>query len=247
MPTRVATTPYWTFGNSASSYPSVTKDLRVDVVVIGAGMTGATAAYRLKRAGLTVALIERSRVAQGETSHTTAHLAAVTDRPLTELARQHGIDHARAVWDAGFAAIAEIDAIVRRERIDCDFEWCPAYLVGSLSDDEDDKRERLEEEAGFIAEAGFDATFIDVVPGIKKPGIQFEHQAKFHPLKYVYGVTAKIPGQGSHVFERSEVTEVIDDPLGVKVGNHTVHAGHIFVATHVPIVGKTNLLWATLL
>ena len=71
---------------------------------------------------LTVALVERGRCGQGETSHTTAHLTAVTDRPYTDLVSTFGSAHARAVWDAGLAALSEIDAIIRRERIDCEFQ-----------------------------------------------------------------------------------------------------------------------------
>ena len=97
-------------------------------LLFGAGVTGITTAYLLKKAGSTVALIERERVASIDTGHTTAHLTYVTDVQLQELARNFGKDHAQAAWDAGAAAIDEIERIVEEEGIECEFSRVPAYL-----------------------------------------------------------------------------------------------------------------------
>src|SRR6267142_4813784 len=105
--------PYWIDSAPIKRFPRLQKNLDVDVLVVGAGVTGITAAYLLKKAGLSVALIERERVASVDTGHTTAHLTYVTDVELQELARNFGNDHAQAVWDAGAAAIDEIERVVR--------------------------------------------------------------------------------------------------------------------------------------
>jgi glycine/D-amino acid oxidase-like deaminating enzyme len=82
----------------------------------------------LKQSGLSVALIERERGAIRDTGHTTAHLTYVTDAGLAALEKKFGVDHAQAVWDAGAAAIDEIEAIVVRKAIDCEFARVPGYL-----------------------------------------------------------------------------------------------------------------------
>ena len=102
--------------------------MSADVLVVGAGVTGITAAYLLKKAGSTVVLIERERVGSIDTGHTTAHLTYVTDVQLQQLVRNFGKDHAQAAWDAGAAAIDEIDRIVEEEGIQCEFARVPAYL-----------------------------------------------------------------------------------------------------------------------
>ena len=63
-----------------------------------------------------------------DTGHTTAHLTYVTDVQLQQLVRNFGKDHAQAAWDAGAAAIDEIERIVEEERIECEFARVPAYL-----------------------------------------------------------------------------------------------------------------------
>src|SRR6266568_5632451 len=93
--------PFWIDTAPIRRFPPLEKNTKVDVVVVGAGITGITTAYLLKKAGLTVALIERERVASVDTGHTTAHLTYVTDVQLHELVENFGENHAQAAWDAG--------------------------------------------------------------------------------------------------------------------------------------------------
>src|SRR5438105_12829492 len=120
--------PFWIDSAPIEKFPRLKRNVTVDVVVVGAGVTGITAAYLLKKAGLSVALIERERVASIDTGHTTAHLTYVTDVELQELTRNFGNDRAQAAWDAGAAAIDEIEGVVRADAIDCEFTRVPAYV-----------------------------------------------------------------------------------------------------------------------
>src|SRR6185503_9895181 len=123
--------PYWIDSTRPPKFPELSRSLSVDVVVIGGGITGITAAYLMKRAGQKVALLERDRCAHVDSGSTTAHLTCVTDKRLRTLVNDFGTDAARAVWEAGFAAIDQIAANVQRESIDCEFKWVLGYLHGS--------------------------------------------------------------------------------------------------------------------
>jgi ribulose 1,5-bisphosphate synthetase/thiazole synthase len=79
--------PFWIDSAPLKRFPRLEKNLSVDFIVVGAGITGITAAYLLKETGLTVALVERERLASMDTGHTTAHLTCITDVELQELAR----------------------------------------------------------------------------------------------------------------------------------------------------------------
>jgi glycine/D-amino acid oxidase-like deaminating enzyme/nitrite reductase/ring-hydroxylating ferredoxin subunit len=222
------------------------RDLRCDVVVIGGGITGITAAYLLKKTGRSVALLERDRCAQVDTGHTTAHLTYVTDQRLSKLVKHFGRDHAQAVWDAGRAAIEQMHEIIRGENIACDFSWVPGYLHASLKEKKRNERSALKKEAELARELGFDGAFVDAVPLFQRPGIRFSNQAKFHPLKYLARLLDKVIGGGSHVFEQTEVTVVSDDPLAVHANGRRIACDFVVIATHVPLMGKTNLASATL-
>src|SRR6266550_543964 len=105
----VDTTSYWIDSASMPTFRKLSRDEHVDVAIVGGGITGLTAAYLLTAAGRSVAVLERGRCAQIDTGHTTAHLTMVTDTRLSELVKSFGLEHARAAWDAGLAAIALID------------------------------------------------------------------------------------------------------------------------------------------
>ena len=95
--------PFWIDSAAIQKFPRLRRNVNVDVVVVGAGITGITAAYLLKEAGSTVALIERERVASTDTGHTTAHLTYITDVQLQKLASNFGDDHAQAASHAAWA------------------------------------------------------------------------------------------------------------------------------------------------
>jgi glycine/D-amino acid oxidase-like deaminating enzyme/nitrite reductase/ring-hydroxylating ferredoxin subunit len=226
-------------------FPRLDQNLTVDVVVIGGGITGITAAYLLKNAGVSVVLIERDRFASVDTGHTTAHLTQVTDLRLSELVKTFGRDHAQAVWDAGRAAIDEINQIAETEEIACEFAWVPAYLHAPLTGGSENEDSRLAEDARLAHEFGFDAAVVDV-PFLHRPGVRFSNQAKFHPRKYLAGVLTKISGDGSHVYEETAADEISDNPLTVKANGFSIRCGHLVIATHVPLQGLTGTLGATL-
>jgi glycine/D-amino acid oxidase-like deaminating enzyme/Rieske Fe-S protein len=218
---------------------------RYDVAVVGGGICGMTAAYLLKRAGKRVCLLERERIGAVDTGNTTAHLTQVTDLRLSKLAKTFGDNAARLAWDAGAAAINTIEEIVNAENIDCDFRRVPGFLHAALKGKRDESA-ALEDEAELARQLGFDATFLPSVPYFDKPGIRFANQARFHPLAYLAGLAKEIQGNGSDIFEFTEVEEVESDPMVVKANGHRVECDWLVIATHVPLMGKTGLVSATL-
>jgi glycine/D-amino acid oxidase-like deaminating enzyme/nitrite reductase/ring-hydroxylating ferredoxin subunit len=237
---------YWIDSTPIEAFPSIASDVNVDILVVGAGLTGITTAYLLKKAGMKVALIDRGRVAATDTGHTTAHLTHVTDTRLSDLAGNFGEDHAQAAWDAGVAAIDEIESIVTRENLDCEFTRVPGYLHAPADDNLDKERNSFKKEADLAAKLGFDAGYVDSIPFFHLPGIRFSNQAKFHPRKYLGQLIAKIPGNGSHVFEKSEAGEFDAEKRRTRVGDHWIGFSRVVLATHNPLLGLAGVAWATL-
>jgi glycine/D-amino acid oxidase-like deaminating enzyme/nitrite reductase/ring-hydroxylating ferredoxin subunit len=243
------TTSYWLKSARLSQFTALSRNLTVDVVIIGGGITGITAAYLFKKAGCSVALLDRGHCGGVDTAYTTAHLTAVTDKRLHELQADFGKDNAQAVWHAGLAALDQIAANVRAENIDCEFSWVPGYLHVAPHGDSDIEEEAvsLEKDIEVAQELGFSVEFVKSVPYFKRPGIKFANQAKFHPLKYLAALVDTIPGQGSHIFENTEATEFSENPLEVHADKYKLRCSYVVLATHTPLMGKTGMLSATLL
>src|SRR5688500_1930053 len=109
------TASYWIDSAPLRRFPKLEQDLEVDVVVIGGGIMGITSGYLLKQAGRKVALLERELLARVDTGHTTAHVTAVTDLYRQDAAKTFGHDAAKALWEAGAAAIDQIVNNIRAE------------------------------------------------------------------------------------------------------------------------------------
>jgi glycine/D-amino acid oxidase-like deaminating enzyme/nitrite reductase/ring-hydroxylating ferredoxin subunit len=254
MKAQAATLSYWIDSSSIPRFRKLDRDEHVDVVIVGGGITGLTAAYLLTAAGKTIAVLERGRCAEIDTGHTSAHLTMVTDLRLRDMEKTFGGDHARAVWDAGLAAIAQIDSIARDERIDCDFHWVPGYLhapVGAArpdpaSPDRASADREFQEEASLATSLGFDAEFVPEVPFIGGPGVMYPNQARFHPRRYLAGVAQTIADRGGFIFEHTSADEFSTSPLSVKANGHTIVCQHIVIATHNPLVANTGIVSATL-
>jgi len=239
--------PYWIDSARIQQFPRLQRNISVDVVVVGAGITGITAAYLLKNTGLKVALIERERVASIDTGHTTAHLCYVTDVALRELVRNFGEDHAEAAWDAGAAAIDEIERIVAQEEIACEFTRVPAYVHVRVGGSVKKEAPSLKKEADVAAKLGFDATYLESAPYFNLPAVRFANQAKFHPRKYLRALVEEISGNGSHVFEKSAAAEFDEKKLRVSVNRNWISFDRVVMATNNPLVGLASISSATLL
>jgi glycine/D-amino acid oxidase-like deaminating enzyme/nitrite reductase/ring-hydroxylating ferredoxin subunit len=228
------------------TYPPCKPPAHLDVVVIGAGITGLTAAWELKRAGKRVGVFDKGRIASGETSRTSAHLTCVTDRPLGTLVTTFGDERARLAWEAGREAIAYIARTVAEHELTCGFARVPCLLYPSVRSHDPRDVDDLREEVELARQLGFPATFVDAGPIHGLPAASFPDQAIIQPVTYAHALAALVDGDSCVVCEDSEVVRVIDDPLAVIVNGEIVGCDYLIVATHVPLAGAATTLSASL-
>src|SRR5918911_3444401 len=139
----------------------LTRDARADVCIVGAGIAGMTTAYRLAREGKRVVVLDDGPISGGMTSRTTAHLVNALDDRFYELERLHGEKGARLAAESHSAAIDRIEAIVKEEGIDCEFERLDGYLFAPPNE----AKEQLHDELEAAHRAGLaDVEMVERVP-----------------------------------------------------------------------------------
>ena len=103
---------------------------RADVVVVGAGYTGLSAAAQLARAGAVVVVVEREAVGWGASSRNGGQVLTGLKVEAAELVSRFGETRARELFAIGSAAIARLEALIADESIDCEVRACRPPVRG---------------------------------------------------------------------------------------------------------------------
>ncbi len=236
----------WIDTANEQDFPQLSGEVKVDVLVVGGGITGITTAYLLKQAGCRVAVVDLKSIGGGETAHTTAHLSFVTDTRLHELASRLGQQQAQAFWGAGHLALQQIGGIANELKISCELKRVPGYLFAATAKDPKKEAKSLREDALIANALGFDAAFVESDPLFQRPAVRFPNQLKFHPLKYVNAIARSLPGSGCHVFSRTSGSNINSDKHELKTDLGTITYDAVVAATHVPIQGERDTFGAAL-
>ena len=235
----VANPSLWIAGTPGTDHPRLSADerLRVDVAVVGAGITGLTTALLLQREGARVALVEAGAVCAGVTAYTTGKVTSLHGLTYGPLRETFGAETARVYGEANEAAVAQVEALVDELGIDCEWARRPNYTITT------DERTLpdVEREVEAAQEAGLPASFttetelpFDVVGAVR-----FEDQAQFHARQYGLGLAEAFVAAGGRVFERSRVVDV-DTSEGrcTAESGGVVEAEHVVLATQIPILDR---------
>lgn len=217
---------------SLPSFSDHRKDQKTDICIIGSGITGITTAYLLSKAGKKVIVIDKSAIAGGETSFTTAHLTFILDDRCFELEKLHGIEKTRKILESHRAAINHIESICREEKIDADFRRVDGYLFLGQKDSE----KTLEKEKEILKKLQYDV-IITHGPQNIGPCLKYPLQAQFHPLKYMAELIRIIRKNGGEIYKDSLVQDVKEekDTVIIKFENgHTIEAESAIIATNTP-------------
>lgn len=204
---------------------ALNKDIKTDVLVIGAGIAGILTAHMLKKKGREVVLIDAAEIASGNTKNTTAKITSQHDLIYSKLITEFGEEKARQYAKANELAIKKYKEIIEDKRIECDFEEKSAYVY-SLNE-----VDVLKEEVEAAKKLGIDAEFVQEVnlPFKIKGAVKFNNQAQFNPLKFLRGISNELV-----IYENTRALEIKENLVVTSGGNIT--ANNIVVATHYPIM-----------
>jgi glycine/D-amino acid oxidase-like deaminating enzyme/nitrite reductase/ring-hydroxylating ferredoxin subunit len=219
------------------AYQALEGDVEVDVVVVGAGITGLMTAWLLKCEGRRVALVEMRRAAGGTTGNTTGKLTIGHNLIYADLAKKHGVETARAYADSNQWAIERLEQLVFENRIECDWERASNYVYTENEQGLSDLRGELAamRRAGLSA----DLTTETDLPFPVKGAIRVDSQGQFHPRKFLQALAEKISGGGSHLYEQTRVLNVRSaDKCTVVTQRGTIRAPHVVLATHLPFLDR---------
>ncbi|MEI9426429.1 NAD(P)/FAD-dependent oxidoreductase [Mesorhizobium sp. Cs1299R1N3] len=202
-------------------YPALDGDRTCDVVIIGGGFTGLSAAVYLAKAGADVVLIEAHRFGDGASGRNGGQLGTGQRAWGEDLEAEYGLSRAKALFDLAEEAKAHLLDFAAINQIDID------YMPGQLSVAHkpryvDDYKAHAEIMAGRFSYPHI--SFMDAKETAERlgssayfGGTRDTGTGHIHPMKLVIG-TARVAAQaGAHLFEGTPSTGIISAGGKVRV------------------------------
>lgn len=199
-------TPWGHTLQSPPTYPALEGTVYCDCLIIGAGMGGAMASYRLSLSGADVVVIDKRRVGGGSSHANTGLLQISNDKTLTSCMNTFGKKNGLLFYQLCQSAVGEI--LDLQSKLDIDPQIIPrsSLLFASTPEDVPTLREEYEN----LVANGFDSEFweedkISSVYSFSKPAALYSKgDAETNPYRTVHSLIAKASSNGTRVYEHTE-------------------------------------------
>ena len=228
-------TPVWLLEpGTLREWPDLEGPRDADVVVVGAGISGALAAVHLAEAGLDVLVLDRRDAGRGSTLASTALLQYEIDASLVELGERIGRQPAARAYRRSAAAVEQLGAMVATLGEDCGFAWRPSLYLGVIESDAG----RLEAEVRARRACGIEVELLDArdireqFPFQRRAAIRSALAAEADPLRLTLSLLHRAESLGATI-RTGAGAEVANLDTSRRKQVLTTAAGHVIRADHV--------------
>ena len=200
------------------SYPALHASVDCDVLIVGAGISGALIADALSAAGMRVCVIDKREAGWGSTAASTALLQYEIDVELQDLAELVGSDDAVLAYRACEQAVLRIGALMRDFR-GVEFRRMRSLYFASHRSHE----QRLRREGALRRAHGFDVRTLQAKDVRALYGIDAvvalltRTAAEVDPYQLAHALLARVQRRGGMIHARTELIEFIPKRGGVQV------------------------------
>lgn len=223
----------WSADSALEKRESLKHNIKVDVVIIGAGMAGILIGQSLKEKGLKVIVLEADKVGSGVTKNTTAKITSLHSLIYDKLIKETSEEIAEQYANANEKAVKLFKKIIEEKKIDCNFKEASAYVYSK------DNEEVIEAEVDAAKKLGINASMVkdNPFPFSIEAMVRFENQAHFNPLQFIQAIQKQLT-----IYENTKVLSIEDHVVITDKGK--VAAKSIVMATHFPFINAPGYYFA---
>lgn len=231
-------TPYWWRAAPPWQLPRRELPDKIDVGIVGSGITGLNAAIELARAGRSVVVIDKSDAATGASSRNAGFLGRTLKHSFGKLLKTRGLDFAKRVYGEMQMAFNSVVERVEKEQITCHFRMSGRFIL--LRNERE--RAALEEELNLRAKHlghRHDMFSADRIPseiGTRRyvAAALIEDLGSIHPGLYAQSLLRAAEAAGVIVQAGTEVTGLGEESNEIRINTNagSLIAGHVLVATN---------------
>jgi gamma-glutamylputrescine oxidase len=220
-------------GNDATPHRGTLRgEHRADVVVLGGGIAGCSAALHLAKRGYRVALLEARAVGYGASGRSGGQTIFGLAAGQQALVAEVGRDNARRLFDLSIEALDVTQALIREYAIDCDYH--PNHVHVAVKprhlEELDQWARELHEEYGYTSVRLLNRDELQTHVRSERylGGLIDSRSGHLHPLKFTQGVARAAETAGARIFENSQVLSYQDGPeVIVHTAQGTVRCAHL--------------------
>ncbi len=234
---------YWIDSVKSTLFEPLQEDIQSDVVVVGGGITGITAAYLLSKEGVQVTLLEADKLLCGTTGHTTAKITAQHSLFYDELIQHFGQIKAKQYYESNREALRFIQTTAEALHIDCQFHAEEAYIYATTKQ----YAKQIEKEYDAYQRLSIPGMLVDAIPFSVdvQNAIVMKDQGQFHPLRFLTSLIDHMIKNGVRIYEGTTAIKVDDDdplqPSVITREGHRVRAKKVLSCTHFPFFDLPGL------
>lgn len=223
--------------NAHTYCPPLTKDIKCDVLIVGGGFSGITAAAEFLKKGLSVVLVEKNIVGGSSSGRSAGMLTPDSELELHQLVRRYGAKAAGEIWEAPCRGIECIVRTIRDYDIQAGLLRQDSMFLGLGKGGRHavDEERACRESVGFSDQRVYDEGQLKAVLGARDytAGIRYGGTYGINPLASLQGLKNLLVENGMQVFE-STAMERLED--------HTVytHAGSVTADSIIVAVDKMD-------
>lgn len=216
------------------SAPTLDQDIEADVVIIGGGISGVSAALHLAERGYKPVLLEAQDIGWGASGRNGGQVLAGFGASTHKLAKLVGQDHAKRLWDMSVEAVDLLHERIKRHHIPCDPQ--AGYLHAALKPRQaQDLKEAQEELARLGGPVGRLLEGEELRSRLNSPcyvaALEDRLAGHIHPLNYTLGLARAAQEAGACIYGHSSVTRVEHGPIvTLHVGAQKVRTKFLIVA-----------------
>lgn len=226
--------PYW-FSDKHLNFPVLEHDTKADVVVIGAGITGASVSYWLSDR-CKVVLLEGDAIASKASGRNAGFLLIGTSDHYNNAVRRYGHERAKAVWKITKQNHELLEKHIFA-KYDCDHERCGSYLVAASEEEMQDTIGSV----NMLRRDGFNCRLIErsemnsILSSKVYAGAAYNaNDGAINPVKLVEALVSMAGSSGTQIFERSAVKRIAsqEGSFRIKTERATVNSSFVVMATN---------------
>lgn len=221
----------WQINSKGKSNKEIITDS--DILIIGGGITGLSAAYFLKDSKYTITVIDRGIIGNGITSKSTAKITYLQNIIYQTLEKSFNRTVSNQYLKSQLDAINLLTGIIEKENIKCDLKETKAIIFTK----EDKGINKIDKEKSILEANSISCKVIDKLP-IHFPikyGIEVDGNYTFHPVKYLLGLK-KVINKNVNIYENTMALGIKknNDIYIVKTNKSEFRAKYIIVSCHYP-------------